>query len=141
MGMRSLLSDLGKEVRVEMAADATAAIGMVRRQGLGKIRHLAVADLWVQQRISRGDLKIKKIHGRENPADLYTKVLPKDHCHYLMSKLRFEMRSGRAAIAPIRAEIRQPPGGGDVQSTAALGAACCGGVQENSRTSEPRRRS
>ena len=97
------MHDLGHEVSIELLADATAAIGMVKRQGLGRIRHLSVADLWVQQRISQGDIRIGKIHGRENPADLYTKNLSRDHCFYLMGKLGFEVSKGRSAIAPIRA--------------------------------------
>ena len=103
LGLKAVLRDLGRTVSIDMAADATAAIGMVKRQGLGRIRHLAVADLWVQQRVANGELRVSKIHGRENPADLFTKVLPKEHCFYLMKKLGFDIRDGRAAIAPVRA--------------------------------------
>ena len=34
----------------DIATDATAAIGIVAREGLGLVRHLAVGDLWVQQK-------------------------------------------------------------------------------------------
>ena len=31
---------------------ATAAVGIARRKGLGKIRHLDVTDLWIQDKFS-----------------------------------------------------------------------------------------
>ena len=58
-----------------MLSDASAAIGIVQRSGLGKVRHLAIAGLWVQQRVRRGELLVGKIPGERNPADLMTKSL------------------------------------------------------------------
>ena len=48
LGMKSLLNDFGINVQLKILSDSTAAIGMVRRLGLGRVRHLACADLWVQ---------------------------------------------------------------------------------------------
>ena len=45
LGMQSVLTDLGEQVELAVRSDATAAIGMVNREGLGKVGHLAVADL------------------------------------------------------------------------------------------------
>ena len=50
MGMRSIMQDFGYQESLGLSTDATAAIWMVTREGLGKVRHLAVADLWVQER-------------------------------------------------------------------------------------------
>ncbi len=44
-GAVSLLRDLGIEAEGVLQSDASAAIGISQRQGLGKIRHLSVADL------------------------------------------------------------------------------------------------
>ena len=104
LGIQSLLKDLGHSVSLTLASDATAAIGMVKRQGLGKIRHLAVSDLWIQQHIKDGHLKIQKVPGRENPSDIYTKVLSREHCEYLLRKIGFTCRDGRSAMAPVRAQ-------------------------------------
>ena len=52
--VKSLLADFDIPVQVKILSDSTAAIGMVRRLGLGKVRHLATADLWVQQGIRSG---------------------------------------------------------------------------------------
>merc|ERR1712026_609172 len=51
LGMKALLNDFQVQVEIKVLSDATAAIAMVRRLGLGKVRHLAVADLWIQQRV------------------------------------------------------------------------------------------
>ena len=64
LGIRALLEDLGYRVDVHIYSDATAAIGMVKRLGLGRVRHLAVADLWVQQRLRRKDFFVHKIPGK-----------------------------------------------------------------------------
>ena len=45
MGMLSIMKEFEIDAKLRVKGDAVAAIGIVRRQGLGRIRHLAVADL------------------------------------------------------------------------------------------------
>ena len=45
LGLRSLAADLGVESRVKVYADSSAAIGIYRRSGIGKVRYLAVGQL------------------------------------------------------------------------------------------------
>ena len=35
--------------QLKVHSDASAALGIVRRSGLGKVRHLHVQELWVQE--------------------------------------------------------------------------------------------
>ena len=63
---------------LDVLTDATAAIGICRRRGLGKIRHLAVADLWVQDKVRAKDFGLHKVAGAQNPADILTKHVSKD---------------------------------------------------------------
>ena len=51
MEIRSLCKDMGWNVGIMLHSDATAAIGIARRKGLGKIRHLDCTDLWIQRKI------------------------------------------------------------------------------------------
>ena len=60
---------------VAMKSDATAAIGMVHRLGLGKVRHLAVGDLWVQHHVRSGKIRVSKMSLLETPSDAQTKYL------------------------------------------------------------------
>ena len=57
---------------VAIMSDATAAIGMVHRLAGGKVRHLAVGDLWGATSCS---FKVSKMSGLENPSDAQTKFL------------------------------------------------------------------
>ena len=45
MGLRSMYADLGYKMTITVHSDATAAIGIARRRGLGKLRHLDCEDL------------------------------------------------------------------------------------------------
>ena len=64
LGIQSVLSDFGVSVKIEIHSDATAAIGICKRQGLGRVRHLATADLWVQQKVRSRELKLFKLPER-----------------------------------------------------------------------------
>ena len=100
LGLQSLAHDLGIRLHVEILTDATAAIGICRRRGLGKIRHLAVSDLWVQDRLRRGDFTLTKIAGSDNPADMLTKHVTRDIMMKHMRFLGLYPEDGRAASAP-----------------------------------------
>ena len=43
-----------------------------------------------------------KYPGKENPADLLTKILTREHKQYLMAKVGLFLETGRPAIAPQR---------------------------------------
>ena len=55
--------------------DASAVLGIINRKGLGKTRHIDTGLLWIQQTVAKRELSFNKVHGKENPADLYTKYL------------------------------------------------------------------
>ena len=75
--MRPIDQDLGMSFTLRVFTDATAAIGICRRRGLGRVRHLAVADLWVQDRLKARDFELHKVAGADNVADMLTKHLPR----------------------------------------------------------------
>ena len=107
LGMKSLLNDLGMGGKLAVRSDATAAIGIVARVGLGKAGHLAVADLWVQQAARRGEVEYTKIPGQINPADLFTKPVDRatmDRHTGTIGQVRLE---GRAKTAPQRRKGQQ----------------------------------
>ena len=47
--------------------DATAAMGIVQRRGLSKLRHVEVDVLWIQEEQVRRLLPLRKILGTKNP--------------------------------------------------------------------------
>ena len=53
-GICAILADFQLDSRLRLPSDASAAVGITQRLGLGRVRHLAVSDLWVQQRVRQG---------------------------------------------------------------------------------------
>ena len=77
-GLKSLARELGfKNISnvVVLGTDSSAAKSFVCRRGLGKMRHIEIRDLWLQKEVREGRLKVVKVVGSENPADLMTKIL------------------------------------------------------------------
>ena len=65
LGMQLVARDLGFEIKVRVHSDACAAIGIARRRGLGRIRHLDVEDLWVQTKVRDRSVLLKSFGIRE----------------------------------------------------------------------------
>ena len=73
LGILSMLRDLRWDLHGEVLGDANAALGIVNRSGLGKIRHIDAGLLWIQQVAAEQRLRSGKVLGINNPADLFTK--------------------------------------------------------------------
>ena len=86
MGVVSLGQDLGELLSGIVYSDSSAALGIATRQGLGKLRHIKVQYLWLQERVASGDLRVRKVPGEANPSDLLTKGLAQElhrrHCSF-----------------------------------------------------------
>jgi len=100
IGLRSMLDDFGVKMAIRVNTDASAAKGMANRRGLGKVRHIAVNQLWIQDRIARGDLEINKVNGKENLADILTKHVKSEDIRFHLFKTGQSIQAGRHEIAP-----------------------------------------
>ena len=100
LGFMAMAADLGIQLDATVHSDASAALGIVQRQGLGRLRHIRVQYLWVQDRLRHGDFKVQKVPGKENPADLLTKHLPAPEVQAHMESLGFTTSTSRAMLAP-----------------------------------------
>ena len=49
LGFLSLLKDYQIHVKGKVMSDASAALGIIKRQGLGRTRHIHTSYLWIQQ--------------------------------------------------------------------------------------------
>jgi nicotinamide mononucleotide adenylyltransferase len=68
-----MLRQVGVEYRIRVNTDASAANGIANRRGLGKVKHVQVNELWVQERVASGDIEVREVEGKSNLADLLTK--------------------------------------------------------------------
>ena len=55
--------------------DATAGRAVAMRTGAGRIRHIATPTLWLQRLVINGDIKMTRVGGNDNCADVGTKHL------------------------------------------------------------------
>ena len=110
LGIQALAADLGMPLALSVHADSSAAIGICRRSGIGRVRHLAVGQLWVQDHLRRGTFQLFKVRGDENPADLCTKHLARAAIDGLIEICGAVRETGRAASAPrLNVEVEPLP--------------------------------
>ena len=96
----TLLEDFGvKDAKVRIGMDANAAMGMVQRVGLGKVRHVEVDVLWIQEQQARRLLPLEKIPGAKNQSDLCTKNIPAALIDQYLEQLNVYYAVGRATVA------------------------------------------
>ena len=105
LGMISLAADFGVSLGAQIHGDSIATIGIVNRTGVGKLRHIRVQYLWLQERVKAGELRVNKVLGTENAADLFTKHVPEATMDTHLSKIGFEKMKDRPATAPALASL------------------------------------
>jgi hypothetical protein len=99
LGLITLIEDLGGTASARLHMDATAARGIVDREGVSKVRHLDVNILWLQEQLARDKVPLLKVLGTENSADLATKHLSQDMIRKHTERMSLEFREGRAKKA------------------------------------------
>ena len=90
-------------------ADASAAIGIAQRRGLGKVRHIQTPALWVQQAHAEKTIGFTKVPGTENPSDVLTKHVPFTLLNEHLARMNVEIVGGRAETAPGLNFLRPEP--------------------------------
>ena len=73
LGLTTLAEDLGWRLDIWMWVDSTAAKSIASRLRNGKLRHLDVRFLWLQEATRGRRLRVNKIEGKKNPADILAK--------------------------------------------------------------------
>ena len=109
-GVQSMMCDLGFAVKPMLNMDAKATERILHRQGIGKLKHVDVAYMWVQDEIISQRLRVHRVRSEENVADLGTKPLSKaviaKHCVTLgyvnMNSVQQSARSGRQQVTMSR---------------------------------------
>ena len=96
LGILNMLTEWGIQPGARVYVDSSAALGVVHRKGSGKLRHIRVNMLWVQDKRASGELDYEKIEGTDNPGDLMTKHLGSGLMKNHLENLTLEVRGGRA---------------------------------------------
>ena len=108
LGFITLMADMGVRVKATVHTDASAAIGIARRAGLGKLRHLNVRYLWLQHELQSLELTLHKVHGLSNPADLVTKHLSQHLARRHLEILDMRIEGAERRVRPRSAQLPEP---------------------------------
>ena len=103
LGIAAIICNLGRDYEdsIEIRTDASAAIGIACRIGIGKIRHIETNQLWLQQKVLLGDMVVSKVKGEDNLADALTKPVEGKLLSEHLDKVGSSLRVGRHKLAPI----------------------------------------
>ena len=100
LGLKSIVQDMDKCLGALLYSDASAALGVIQRQGLGKLRHIDCSYLFVQAINADKVVQFAKVAGQENPSDLGTKGLCAEAVIRHMTFSGGQFRSGRPELCP-----------------------------------------
>ena len=90
IGLKQLLGDWSIPVSISLGMDATAAISMQTREGLGKAKHIHVQYLWAQAALGPWEISLVKVKTTANRADLLTKHLARATVENLVKRLNYD---------------------------------------------------
>ena len=97
--------------RVGRGQDASAALGVIKRPGLGKTCHIDSGFLWIQRTAAERRLRFGKTLGRNNPTELCAEYLDWETIRRHSEKISVDVMDGRAYTAPKLHTIRALLGG------------------------------
>ena len=100
LGTVGVLQDLGIKYEITLYTDSSAAKGISSRRGLGKVRHVELNELWLQDQVARGRIAVRKISGDDNISDSLTKHATPDRIKQTMRGTLQRIVPGRHAIMP-----------------------------------------
>ena len=104
LGVCSVLADLGvvskTPTKLVIYTDSSAAKGISSRRGLGKVRHIEVNQLWIQDRVNSGEIEVRKVTGISNIADALTKHTEHDMLRKHVEGVSLQVSNSRHDIMP-----------------------------------------
>ena len=102
LGVRTMTAEWGMtngSSASKLFADASAALSIAKRQGAGKLRHINVKTLWLQEKTVQQVLDYTKIKGEDNPADGLTKHVRQELAARYADSTSLRLSKDRADIS------------------------------------------
>ena len=97
IGVMTMMKEWGHTYEGYVYADSSAALAIAKRKGSGKLRHINIGLLWIQEKRERSEFASEKIKGEKNPADLLTKHVNSSKVEEHTGRVSGQWREGRAA--------------------------------------------
>ena len=96
IGLQQLAASWQLGFSVAVFVDSSAALAVTSRKGNGKLRHVRIGHLWIQQLLEEEEVQYHKVQGTSNPSDLMTKHLPASKAAPLVQLMAQHYRAGHA---------------------------------------------
>ena len=100
LGLQAVLKDFNVDCTIVLKSDASDAVAIANRRGFVKGRHIEVCQLWLQDKVRRGDIKIVKVGTHETVADALTNYVSCDGMRMHMRCTNQCIPNGRHELAP-----------------------------------------
>ena len=99
MGEKATAADWNIKLEIEAVMDATAAIAIGSRKGLGRVKHIDTMYLWCQDCIREKKASLTKVPTDKMVADFLTKVGTAAKLLWCLAAMNFEYCTGRHSKA------------------------------------------
>ncbi|CAE8611677.1 unnamed protein product [Polarella glacialis] len=87
LGIRSLLQEIGMQVHLAIRYDSSSARAMANRRGFGKMKHIDVKHLWIQDVLRQLPyVELRAVASEQNLADIGMKPLQAARLQFLGSR-------------------------------------------------------
>ena len=73
--VQSIMMELDMPVQLGLLTDSSSAKAVTLRRGPGRMRHIEIRQLWLQEECRQHRLTIERVSTRENDADMFTKAV------------------------------------------------------------------
>ena len=87
LGVSSLLKEIDEPCECTLWCDSSSGRALALREGFGRVKHIDVKMLWLQQVLASDRLSLRAVRGAENLADIGTKYLDSGHLNVLSERL------------------------------------------------------
>ena len=92
--INSIFHDSDIHVSIELNTDASTAKAIASRKGVGTVRHNEGYQLWVQEKVSKGERVINKVRGEGTIADILTKFVDREKINQAIKNTGLARRDG-----------------------------------------------
>ena len=104
LGIVSIAKDLGFASHgptcLDVNTDSSGAKGVCVRRGAGKLRHVDTGAFWIQDVVAKKRLRLNKVPGKTNVADIFTKAIDAQSLIKHLKTLRMRVSKDRLKDIP-----------------------------------------
>ena len=98
IGLKALACDWNLNYKTEAHIDATAAVGIIGRRGLGRVKHIDTVLRWAQEKVDTMNTKLHRTPSVDMIADLLTKFLGAQDIFKFISRMGFSYKGGNHGL-------------------------------------------